>query len=91
MKACSKESIGSEKTEIAGSSSRFCHSPISLGVFSIHRLPLHWGLQMNRLEEFLGKACDGCLLCRYARENPKTLAGRVMSWHGKWCPAWKAQ
>ena len=46
---------------------------------------------MDRLEQFLGKACDGCLLCRYARENPETLIGRIMTWHGKWCPAWKAQ
>jgi hypothetical protein len=46
---------------------------------------------MNRFEQFLGKACDGCLLCKYARENPETITGKIMSWHGKWCPAWKAQ
>jgi len=46
---------------------------------------------MNRLTRFLGTICDGCRFCRYARENPATLAGRVMAWHGKWCPAWKAQ
>ena len=52
---------------------------------------LNWRLQMNRLEEFLGKACDGCFLCRYARDNPATMIGKIMTWHGKWCPAWKAQ
>jgi len=46
---------------------------------------------MDRIERFLGKACDGCRLCRYARNNPETLFGRLMRWHGKWCPAWKAQ
>jgi len=46
---------------------------------------------MNRLEQFLGKACDGCRLCRYARDNPATMIGKIMAWHGKWCSAWKAQ
>jgi len=46
---------------------------------------------MTRVEQFLGKACDGCLLCRYARDNPATVIGKIMAWHGKWCPAWKAQ
>ncbi len=46
---------------------------------------------MNRIERLLGKACDGCLLCKYARENPATVTGKIMAWHGKWCPAWKAQ
>jgi len=46
---------------------------------------------MNPLEKLLGKACDGCVLCRYARENPETVIGRIMAWHGKCCPAWKAQ
>ncbi len=46
---------------------------------------------MNRVMQFLGKACDGCALCKYARDNPETAIGKVMAWHGKWCPAWKAQ
>ncbi|MGA2223456.1 MAG: hypothetical protein ABSH41_03315 [Syntrophobacteraceae bacterium] len=46
---------------------------------------------MTRIERFLGKACDGCRLCRYARDNPATTIGKIMAWHGKWCPAWKAQ
>jgi hypothetical protein len=51
----------------------------------------HWRLQMNQFKQFLGKACDGCSLCRYARDNPATMIGKIMAWHGKWCPAWKAQ
>ena|GEM_PF-549407 len=46
---------------------------------------------MTRIGLFLGKACDGCLLCRYARDNPSTMIGKIMAWHGRWCPAWKAQ
>jgi len=46
---------------------------------------------MNRFEKFLGEACDDCALCQYARQNPTTIIGKVMVWHGKWCPAWKAQ
>jgi hypothetical protein len=46
---------------------------------------------MNQFDQFLGKAYDGCLLCRYARDNPRTIVGEILAWHGKWCPAWKAQ
>ena len=46
---------------------------------------------MNRITRFLGETCDNCKLCQHARENPHTLFGRLMTWHGKWCPAWKAQ
>ncbi|WP_041439865.1 hypothetical protein [Syntrophobacter fumaroxidans] len=46
---------------------------------------------MNRLTRTLGRVCNDCPLCRYARENPATLVGKLMNWHGKWCPAWKAQ
>ena len=48
-------------------------------------------LTMNRLQRTLGKVCDNCPLCNYARANPETLVGKVMVWHGKYCPAWKAQ
>ena len=46
---------------------------------------------MNRISRFLGNMCDECRFCQYARQNPGTLVGKVMAWHGKWCPAWKAQ
>lgn len=46
---------------------------------------------MNRFQRLLGKVCDNCPLCNYARKNPETRFGRVMSWHGQYCPAWKAQ
>lgn len=46
---------------------------------------------MNRIAGFLGRVCDGCKLCQYARKNPETLVGKIMNWHGKWCPAWKAR
>jgi len=46
---------------------------------------------MNRFQRTLGKVCDNCPLCNYARRNPETRFGKVMSWHGQYCPAWKAQ
>lgn len=46
---------------------------------------------MNRFQRTLGKVCDHCPLCNYARKNPETTIGRTMSWHGRYCPAWKAQ
>jgi len=46
---------------------------------------------MNRISRFLGNMCDECRFCQYARQNPQTPVGKFMAWHGKWCPAWKAQ
>lgn len=34
--------------------------------------------------------CHHCPLCKYARANPRTIPGRLLHWHGKWCPVWKA-
>ena len=45
---------------------------------------------MNGFKKVLGTLCDNCPLCKYARGNPETIIGRIMEWHGKWCPAWKA-
>jgi hypothetical protein len=46
---------------------------------------------MNKLQRALGTLCDRCPLCKKARREPETLLGRVMAWHGRFCPAWKAQ
>lgn len=46
---------------------------------------------MGKVTNFMGKICDNCPLCNHARNNPDTAFGKVMEWHGKWCPAWKAQ
>lgn len=46
---------------------------------------------MNPFQRGLGKICDHCPLCNYARKNPETAIGKVMFWHGQHCPAWKAQ
>ena len=45
---------------------------------------------METLKKFMAARCEHCPLCRYAREKPETLVGRVMHWHGKYCPFWKA-
>lgn len=45
---------------------------------------------MSIIKTTLARVCENCPLCRYARTNPSTALGRLMEWHGKWCPAWKA-
>jgi hypothetical protein len=45
---------------------------------------------LSEVKRFMAKRCDKCPLCDHARKNPQTLFGRVMAWHGKWCPFWKA-
>lgn len=40
---------------------------------------------------FMAARCEHCPLCRYARTHPETRVGRVMAWHGTWCPFWKAR
>ena len=46
---------------------------------------------MNTYERLLGKICDNCPICNYARNHPEGMIGKIWEWHGKWCPAWKAQ
>ena len=45
---------------------------------------------MSKLEKFMALRCEYCPLCRHARKHPETTIGKVMVWHGKWCPVWKA-
>ena len=42
------------------------------------------------LKKILARLCDICFLCRFARNHPDSWLGKLMLWHGKWCPAWKA-
>lgn len=46
---------------------------------------------MNAITRILGFICDKCPFCSYARSHPDTFYGRIMEWHGKFCPFWKAQ
>lgn len=46
---------------------------------------------MNFVKKAMGHACDNCPLCNYARNHPETSIGKVMEWHGKFCPVWKSQ
>ncbi len=45
---------------------------------------------MGMIKTLLAKRCDSCPLCKRARENPESLLGKVMAFHGKFCPAWRA-
>lgn len=44
----------------------------------------------SRGTRIMAKRCETCPACRYARNHPDTRFGRVMAWHGTWCPFWKA-
>ncbi len=46
---------------------------------------------MNRVRKFMAVVCQGCFLCQYARKHPEGWFGKLMQWHGKWCPFWKAR
>ncbi len=41
-------------------------------------------------KKLLAKFCNICPLCRFSRKHPDSLLGKIMIWHGKWCPIWKA-
>lgn len=43
------------------------------------------------LTKFMAYRCEHCPLCKYAREKPDTPVGKIMQWHGKWCPFWKSR
>ena len=45
---------------------------------------------MGKVKNLFGTVCENCPLCKYARNNPDTRIGKIMEWHGKWCPAWQA-
>jgi len=46
--------------------------------------------QHSLLKRMMAKRCDLCLPCRYARANPESMVGKVIGFHGKYCPFWKA-
>lgn len=45
---------------------------------------------MLAISKLIAKRCENCPLCRRAREKPDTLFGKVMKFHGKFCPFWRA-
>ncbi|MEW6618888.1 MAG: hypothetical protein AB1422_06015 [bacterium] len=45
---------------------------------------------MNIFKKIMAVGCRVCPLCWYARKHPKNWLGRLMQWHGKWCPVWNA-
>ncbi len=42
------------------------------------------------LVKMMAKRCDLCPPCRYARSHPDSTIGKVVAFHGKYCPFWKA-
>lgn len=47
--------------------------------------------EFSALTKFMAHRCEDCILCKYARERPDTFFGKIMHWHGSWCPFWKAR
>ena len=45
---------------------------------------------MSSILKLLAKRCENCPLCRYARNNPEKLFSKMMAFHGKFCPFWRA-
>jgi hypothetical protein len=45
---------------------------------------------MGAIKHFMAVRCENCPLCKRARENPDTLFGKVMAFHGKFCPFWRS-
>ena len=45
---------------------------------------------MGVIKKFMAVRCENCPLCKRARENPDTMFGKVMSFHGKFCPFWRS-
>ncbi|MFA5138614.1 MAG: hypothetical protein WC728_05210 [Elusimicrobiota bacterium] len=43
------------------------------------------------MKRFMAVRCEHCPACRYARNHPENWFGRLMAWHGSWCPFWKAR
>jgi len=46
---------------------------------------------MEWLTKLLAERCENCPLCRYARREPDSLVGRLVAFHGRFCPCWQAR
>ena len=42
------------------------------------------------LTRLLAARCDHCPLCRYAREHPDKPISKLVAFHGRFCPFWRA-
>lgn len=42
------------------------------------------------IKDALARHCENCPACKFARRRPDHWFGRLVLWHGTWCPCWKA-
>jgi len=42
------------------------------------------------IKRLMAKRCDVCLVCRHARKHPESVIGKLLAWHGRYCPFWRA-
>jgi len=47
-------------------------------------------MKFLKIKEILALRCEKCPICRYARKKPESLFGKMMSFHGRFCPFWRA-
>ena len=45
---------------------------------------------MEWLTKLMAARCDNCPLCRQARREPDSWFGKLMAFHGRFCPFWHA-
>jgi hypothetical protein len=43
---------------------------------------------MEWLTKLMAARCDNCPLCRHARREPDSWFGKLMAFHGRFCPFW---
>ena len=46
---------------------------------------------MNAIKKLSAHICNVCPICNYARKNPDSKIGTLVSSHSENCAAWKAQ
>jgi hypothetical protein len=49
--------------------------------------------KMGLLKRVMASVCHSCPVCRYGRENPESLVGKILHhrFHADHCPMWKAE
>lgn len=46
---------------------------------------------MEWLTRLMAERCENCPLCRHARREPDSWFGKLMAFHGRFCPFWQAR
>lgn len=44
----------------------------------------------GRVIRLMAARCEHCPLCRHARNNPDSTVGKLVAFHGRFCPFWRS-